>query len=107
MVKDFKIIKFSDFGEVLATRRLARKIREEIILSSISDFQIVIFDFSQVNLIAHSFADECFGNILLSLDFDQFKKRTTFTNYNNKIKIQILNSINQNIKLRINKGLNI
>lgn len=102
MVKESKIIKFSDFGEVLATRRLGKKIREEIILSSISDFQVIIFDFSQVTLITHSFADECFGKILLSMDMVQLKKRTTFINYNNKVKIQIINSINQNIELKMN-----
>lgn len=106
MVEEVKTIKFIDFGEVLATRRLGKKIREEIILSSISDFQIIIFDFNQVNLITHSFADECFGKILLSMDLMQLKKRTTFINYNSKIKIQIINSINQNIELKMNTAQN-
>ena len=106
MVDESKTIKFIDFGEVLATRKLGRKIREEIIISSISNAQTIVFDFSKVNLITHSFADECFGKILYSMDLIQLKKKTHFINYNKKIKIQIINSINQNIALKINKNKN-
>jgi len=102
MVKKRKIVRFNNFGHVLATRKLGRQIREEIIVANFKESTVVIFDFRNVELLTHSFADECIGKILLDLDMVRFKKLTRFINYNSKIEFQIISSINQNIEIKMN-----
>ena len=79
------LLKFSDIGNSLGTRVVAQKIRLDI-ENSLGNNDFVTFDFSNVNSISHSFADECFGKLLLSWGISELKSKTTFTNANDLIK---------------------
>lgn len=76
-----KVFKFSDIGENLGTRILGEKVRDQL-LPLIMNNDRVILDFSGVNVVSNSFADECLAKLLLSMSFEELKKRTTFVSVN-------------------------
>jgi len=45
---------------------------------ALSKNEFVVFDFEGVDFISHSFADECFGKLLLTIKLSELKQKTTF-----------------------------
>ena len=82
------IIHFSHLGDSLGTRFLGKALRLTF-ENSIHEGENVVFDFSDVKTISHSFADECFGKLLLRWDLAELKSKTTFTNANEQVKKMI------------------
>lgn len=78
-------INFAHIGDSLGTRVLGKKIRLEI-EKSLKSENFVTFNFRDVRLISHSFADECFGKLLLSWSIEELKSKTTFIGANSIIK---------------------
>ena len=78
-------INFKNSGTSLGTRFLGQKFRLEI-EESLSKNEFVVFDFNGVDFISHSFADECFGKLLLEIKLSDLKEKTTFKNANELIK---------------------
>jgi len=78
-------INFKNIGNSLATRFLGQEFRMDIELA-LSKNEFVVFDFEGVVFISHSFADECFGKLLLSIKLSELKQKTTFQNANELIK---------------------
>lgn len=78
-------ITFANMGKSLGTRVLGQEIRHKI-EDSLSRGERVIFNFSGVRLVSHSFADECFAKLLLIWDLDQIKSMTTFVEANDFVK---------------------
>jgi len=56
---------------------LGEKVRNEL-MPLIMSGDKVILDFSGVKVVAHSFADECIGKLLLEMPLEELKQRTTF-----------------------------
>lgn len=79
------IIIFSSIGPHLGTRFLGETMRKDIEQALASE-DFVTFDFSGVEFISHSFADECFGKLLLSLKIEELKSKTTFKDANTLVK---------------------
>ncbi len=79
------VFKFKNTGISLGTRFLGEKIRKEIEAAFLSE-SLIIFDFEDVTVVSHSFADECFGKLLLQFDLNILKSKTTFKNTSNEIK---------------------
>jgi hypothetical protein len=75
------IFKFSNIGENLGTRMLGEKVRNEL-LPLIQNNDKVILDFSGVDVVSNSFADECLAKLLLSMTFEELKQKTTFVSVN-------------------------
>jgi hypothetical protein len=90
-------IAFNSFSNNLGTRVLGQEIRVQIesILDS-KDF--VVFDFSGVEFVSHSFSDECFGKLLLKLPFEELKSKSTFINASDLVKKTIALAINDRLK---------
>jgi hypothetical protein len=78
-------INFSSLGTHLGTRFLGETMRKDIELA-LKEKEFVTFDFSGVEFISHSFADECFGKLLLSMKIDELKRKTTFKDANTLVK---------------------
>jgi len=78
-------INFGHLNNSLGTRVLGRKLRLEI-EESLRNDEFVIFNFEGVNSISHSFADECFGKLLLSWNIEDLKAKSTFQGANHLIK---------------------
>ena len=75
------VFKFSDIGENLGTRILGKKVRNQLLPLIMSNDKVVL-DFSGVNVVSNSFADECLAKLLLSMSFDELRQRTTFVSVN-------------------------
>jgi len=72
---------FIEYGENLGTRPLGKRIREKL-LPLIEKEDCVILDFTGVNVVSNSFADECIAKLLLSMPLADLKARTTFRGLN-------------------------
>jgi hypothetical protein len=78
-------INFSHLGTHLGTRFLGETLRKDI-EQALELNAFVTFDFSGVEFISHSFADECFGKLLLSMKIEDLRKKSTFKDANTLVK---------------------
>lgn len=67
----------SDFG----TREMGAKIREQLRPLFSKDSRIAL-DFTSVNVVSNSFADECIAKLLLDMSLEELKQRITFRGLN-------------------------
>ena len=72
---------FRGFGENLGTRTLGKRVREQL-LPLLQGNEKVILDFTGVNVVSNSFADECIAKLLLEMSLAELKSRTTFQGLN-------------------------
>lgn len=81
---------FRKFGENLGTRLLGEKARNQLLpLIENSNGAKIVLDFEGVNVVSNSFADECLAKMLLYMNIDELKSRTTFTGLNDLAKANI------------------
>ena len=73
--------KFSDFGTNFGTRDMGSRIRQQL-RPLLDGDEKVILDFSGVNVVTNSFADECIAKLLLEMSLDNLKRHTTFRGLN-------------------------
>jgi hypothetical protein len=90
------IINFSNIGISLGTRILGSKVRSQI-ESALSDNQFVTFDLTGVDTMSHSFADECFGKLVLNKDISFIKKNSTFKGAKKEVETIILFTIKERL----------
>ena len=88
---------FIKFGEYLGTRQLGEKVRNEL-LPLIQGDEKVVLDFTGVQIVANSFADECLAKILLVMPLEELKKRTTFAGLNELAQKNIVIAFRRRIK---------
>lgn len=72
---------FIEFGENLGTRPLGKRVREQL-LPLLERDERVVLDFTGVNVVSNSFADECIAKLLLTMPLSELKSRTTFRGLN-------------------------
>ena len=72
---------FKEYGENLGTRPLGKRVREDL-LPRIEQNDRVVLDFTGVNVVSNSFADECIAKLLLTMPLSELKSRTTFRGLN-------------------------
>ena len=72
---------FNEFGENLGTRPLGKRVREQL-LPLIEQNDCVVLDFTGVDVVSNSFADECIAKLLLVMSLSELKSRTTFRGLN-------------------------
>lgn len=75
------VFNFRDFGMNLGTRQLGQQVREQLMPLLESDGRVVL-DFTGVDVVSNSFADECIAKLLLSMSLDDLKAHTTFRGLN-------------------------
>ena len=75
------VFSFREFGENLGTRPLGRKVREQL-ASLLEQDELVVLDFTGVNVVSNSFADECIAKLLLTMTLAELKAHTTFRGLN-------------------------
>ena len=46
------------------------------------EFKFAEYDFTGVNVVTNSFADECIAKLLMEMPLDELKRRTTFKGLN-------------------------
>ena len=72
---------FIQYGENLGTRPLGQRVRESL-LPLIEQNDLVVLDFTGVNVVSNSFADECIAKLLQQMSLAELKSRTTFRGLN-------------------------
>ena len=72
---------FIEFGENLGTRPLGKRVREQL-LPLLEKDERVVLNFTGVNVVSNSFADECIAKLLLTMPLSELKSRTTFRGLN-------------------------
>ncbi len=72
---------FREYGENLGTRPLGRQVRERL-LPLLEQDERVVLDFTGVDVVSNSFADECIAKLLLSMSLAELKAHTTFQGLN-------------------------
>ena len=72
---------FIEFGENLGTRPLGKRVREQL-LPLLEKDERVVLDFTGVNVVSNSFADECIAKLLLTMPLSELISRTTFRGLN-------------------------
>ena len=75
------IFSFRKYGENLGTRPSGKRVREQL-LPMIEQNERVVLDFTGVNVVSNSFADECIAKLLLTMPLSELKSRTTFRGLN-------------------------
>ena len=77
------MVRFSsaNFGKDLGTRQLGVKARNAL-MPLLSKDERVVLDFTGVNVVSNSFADECIAKLLMEMSLDELKSKTTFTGLN-------------------------
>ena len=72
---------FRDFGENLGTRQLGQQVREKL-MPLLNGNDRVVLDFTGVDVVSNSFADECIAKLLLTMSLAELKAHTTFRGLN-------------------------
>ena len=75
------IFSFREFGENLGTRQLGQQARERLMPLLAGDERVVL-DFTGVDVVSNSFADECIAKLLLTMPLAELKVHTTFRGLN-------------------------
>ena len=60
---------------------MGQKLRQKL-LALINNGEKVVLDFTGVNVVSNSFADECLAKLLLEMPLDKLKRHTTFRGLN-------------------------
>lgn len=86
------IFSFKEFGENLGTRPLGKRVREQL-LPLIEQNERVVLDFTGVNVVSNSFADESIAKLLLVMPLSELKSRTTFRGLNSIVSDSVLTAL--------------
>ena len=86
------VFKFSQFGTDFGTRDMGARIREQLLPLLKGDERIAL-DFTGVNVVSNSFADECIAKLLLEMPLEELKKRTTFIGLNPLARTSVLTAL--------------
>lgn len=90
--------KFIEYGTDFGTRAMGEKLRQEL-LSLIKENDKVVLDFTGVNVVSNSFADECIAKLLLEMPLDELKQHTTFKGLNSLAERSVLVALQRRYKV--------
>lgn len=83
---------FRNFGEYLGTRQLGQQAREKLMPLLEGDERVVL-DFTGVDVVSNSFADECIAKLLLTMPLAELKAHTTFRGLNQLASESVLKAL--------------
>ena len=69
--------KFISYGDSMGTRLLGAKIRADL-RPLLDGEEKVVLDFTGIDIVTNSFADECIAKLLLEMPLADLKAKTTF-----------------------------
>jgi len=91
-MKSKETIVFGEISSSLGTRDLGAKLRRDII-DKMSTSEKVFLDFSGVDVVTNSFADECFRKLREIVKDEIFKQKTAFINTNDFVQRVIISAL--------------
>ncbi len=90
--------RFCDIATDFGTREMGAKIREQL-RPMFSENTRIALDFTGVNVVSNSFADECIAKLLLDMSLDKLKQRITFRGLNPMAERSILVALQRRNKV--------
>ncbi|MBO6012512.1 MAG: STAS-like domain-containing protein [Bacteroidales bacterium] len=90
--------KFIEYGTDFGTRDMGQKLRQKLV-ALINENDKVVLDFTGVNVVSNSFADECIAKLLLEMPLDQLKQHTTFRGLNPLAERSVLVALQRRYKV--------
>jgi anti-anti-sigma regulatory factor len=90
--------KFIEYGTDFGTRDMGQKLRQKL-LALIETGEKIVLDFTGVNVVSNSFADECVAKLLLEMPLDELKRHTTFCGLNPIAERSILVALQRRYKV--------
>jgi hypothetical protein len=90
--------KFIEYGTDFGTRDMGQKLRQKL-SALISAGNKVVLDFTGVNVVSNSFADECIAKLLLEMPLSELKSRTTFRGLNPLAERSVLVALQRRYKV--------
>lgn len=90
-----------EYGTDFGTRDMGAKIRKKI-SSLLNNGGRVMLEFSGVNVVSNSFADECIAKLLLEMSLDKLKSLITFSNLSPMAERSILVALQRRYKAETN-----
>jgi hypothetical protein len=90
--------KFIEYGTDFGTRNMGQKLRQKL-SALISAGDKVVLDFTGVNVVSNSFADECIAKLLLEMPLDELKRHTTFRGLNPLAERSVLVALQRRYKV--------
>jgi len=90
--------KFSQFGTNFGSSDMGTKIRQQL-RPLLDNDEKVVLDFTGVNVVTNSFADECIAKLLLEMPLDDLKKHTTFRGLNPLAERSVLVALQRRYKV--------
>lgn len=92
--------KFSDLATDFGIRKIGAEIRERL-RPMLSDSSRIVLDFTGVNVVSNSFADECIAKLLLDMPLAELKQRITFRGLNPMAERSILVALQRRNKVMV------
>lgn len=92
------VFNFREYGTDFGTRDMGQKLRNKL-LPLINGSEKVVLDFTGVNVVSNSFADECIAKLLLEMPLDELKRRSTFRGLNPMAERSILVALQRRYKV--------
>lgn len=92
------VFRFSDIATNFGTREMGAKIREQLRQLFAIDSCLAL-DFTGVNVVSNSFADECIAKLLLDMPLNELKQRITFCGLNAMAERSILVALQRRDKV--------
>ena len=90
--------KFIDYGTYFGTRDMGQKLRQKL-LTLINSGEKIVLDFTGVNVVSNSFADECIAKLLLEMPLNELKRCTTFRGLNPLAERSVLVALQRRYKV--------
>ena len=90
--------KFIEYGTDFGTRDMGQKLRQKL-SALISAGDKVVLDFTGVNVVSNSCADECIAKLLLEMTLDELKRHTTFRGLNPLAERSVLVALQRRYKV--------
>ena len=90
--------KFLDYGTDFGTRAMGEQLRQKL-LALIKGGEKIVLDFTGVNVVSNSFADECIAKLLLEMPLDELKQCTTFRGLNPLAERSVLVALQRRYKV--------
>lgn len=94
--------RFLDYGTDFGSSVMGQKLRQKL-MALIATGEKVILDFTGVNVVSNSFADECIAKLLLEMPLDEMKRHTTFRGLNPLAERSVLVALQRRYKVVISE----
>ena len=94
------IFRFVDFGRDLGTRQLGAIVREKL-RPLLGGKDRVVLDFTDVDVVTNSFADECIAKLLMDMSLEELKRCTTFQGLNSLATKSVLGALQRRQSLML------